>query len=266
MKRILLILIIVLWQSVVWAQISVKGKITDVNGKGVEYVSVGVDSLFTISDVDGYFELKIPDGHTAPMIFHHISYRTQQLPFDTYKSGSVSVKLEEDIYNLSNVIISNKELKEKTISHKGFKAPGDVGFNNIRNSIYEIGPIVNNKNNYLVRSFNFKVEECTYSYCTVRIIVYEVNDKKITPVQHKPIYIDFSDKKQFTEHTVEVKEDILLKKNQKYYIGLAVVSSSGKGTIHFPAYIRKGYVRNLTSGKIKKLPATIGLSMKGFVF
>ena len=112
MKRILLILIIVLWQSVVWAQISVKGKITDVNGKGVEYVSVGVDSLFTISDVDGYFELKIPDGHTAPMIFHHISYRTQQLPFDTFKSGSVSVKLEEDIYNLSNIIISNKELKE----------------------------------------------------------------------------------------------------------------------------------------------------------
>ena len=48
MKRILLILIIVLWQSVVWAQISVKGKITDVNGKGVEYVSVGVDSLFTL--------------------------------------------------------------------------------------------------------------------------------------------------------------------------------------------------------------------------
>ena len=103
MKRILLILIIVLWQNVVWAQISVKGKITDVNGKGVEYVSVGVDSLFTISDVDGYFELKIPDGHTAPMIFHHISYRTQQLPFDTFKSGSVSVKLEEDIYNLSNI-------------------------------------------------------------------------------------------------------------------------------------------------------------------
>ena len=51
MKRILLILIIVLWQNVVWAQISVKGKITDVNGKGVEYVSVGVDSLFTITSV-----------------------------------------------------------------------------------------------------------------------------------------------------------------------------------------------------------------------
>lgn len=59
MKRILLVLIIALCQSVVWAQISVKGKITDVNGKGVEYVSVGVDSLFTISDADGYFELKI---------------------------------------------------------------------------------------------------------------------------------------------------------------------------------------------------------------
>ena len=265
MKRILFILIIVLWQNAVLAQISVKGKITDVDGKGIEFVSVCVDSLFTVSDTDGNFELRIPDGHTDPMTFHHISYRTQQVPFDTYKNGDVNVKLEEDVYNLSNVIISNKEIKEKAISHKGIKTPGDVAFNNIKNSIYEIGPIVNNKNDYLVRSFNFKVEECTYSHCTVRIIVYYINDKKFTPVQHKPIYIDFSDKEQFTEHTIEVKEDLLLKKNQKYYIGLAVVSSSGKGTIHFPAYIRKGYVRNLTSCKTKKLPATIGLSMKGFV-
>ena len=68
MKRILLILIIVLWQSVVWAQISVKGKITDVNGKGVEYVSVGVDSLFTniiytLVGICGLFNIGILFNH-----------------------------------------------------------------------------------------------------------------------------------------------------------------------------------------------------------
>jgi hypothetical protein len=262
----LVLVLYLLVNITVSAQVTVKGKITDQNGRGIEYVSITVDSLLAISDAEGNYEISVPNGHVSNMIFHHIAYRPYQLPYDVYKLGTQNVQLEENAYELSNVIVSNKALKEKSISHKGLKTPGDVSFKNIRNSIYEIGPVIDNNKDYMIKDLNFKVEECTYTSCTVRIIIYEINDKKFVPVQHRPIYIKFSDKSQFKEHTIGVNEEIILKKNHTYYIGVAVVSTNGKGIINFPAYLRSGYVRNLSSGKIKKFPATLGISMRGLVW
>jgi hypothetical protein len=56
---------------------------------------------------------------------------------------------------------------------------------------------------------------------------------------------------------------VKLQKRHKYYVGLAVVSTNGIGEIHFPAYIHKGYVRNLGTNKTRKFPATMGISLRG---
>lgn len=55
---------------------------------------------------------------------------------------------------------------------------------------------------------------------------------------------------------------IALRKGKDYFIGLTIVSGS-KGTIHFPATLRSGFVRNLIKGTIKKLPATVGIGITG---
>ena len=49
----------------------------------------------------------------------------------------------------------------------------------------------------------------------------------------------------------------------KYYIGVAVMASSGNGEIHFPAYFKKGCVRNLCTDRKKNLPVTLGVSLYG---
>ena len=262
-KRICFIMLILCWVVTASAQVKVRGKVSNSYGQGIEYVSIRVDSLYAVSDAEGNFELEVPKGHTDQMVVHHISYRTKQIPFESYKTGQLDIQLEEDVYELSDVVISNKKLKEKAVSHKGVKMPGDVSFRNTKYATYDIGPIIKNKRDYLIKSFNFKVEECTYTRCVLRIIVYEVKGKQFVPVQHKPIYLNFSDKQQFTEQTVDVKEEIILKKGHTYYIGVAVVDSNGKGIINFPAYLRSGYARNLNTKKTKKLPATLGISMKG---
>ena len=262
-KRICFIALILCWVVMASAQVKVRGKVSNSYGQGIEYVSIRVDSLYAVSDAEGNFELEVPKGHTDQMVVHHISYRTKQIPFESYKTGQLDIQLEEDVYELSDVVISNKKLKEKAVSHKGVKMPGDVSFRNTKYANYDIGPIIKNKRDYLIKSFNFKVEECTYTRCVLRIIVYEVKGKQFVPVQHKPIYLNFSDKQQFTEQTVDVKEEIILKKGHTYYIGVAVVDSNGKGIINFPAYLRSGYIRNLNTKKTKKLPATLGISMKG---
>lgn len=267
MQKIVFAIGLALFYSVLAAaQVKVKGRICDTNGQGIEYVSINVDSLFAISDAEGVFEMDVPKGHTAPMVFRHISYRSKEVPFDVYKSGCVDVELEESAQELPLILVSNKKLKEKSVSHKGLKVPGDVAFNNINHTVYEIGPVVNNKKDYIIKSLHFKVEECTYTNCTIRIVIYEMSQGEYTPVQRNPIYMDFSDKTQFTEHTVEVKEEIMLKKGRRYYVGVAMVSSNGKGSIHFPAYLHSGYIRNSATGQTYKLPATLGISMKGVVW
>ncbi len=43
----------------------------------------------------------------------------------------------------------------------------------------------------------------------------------------------------------------------------AVSDSSGNGEIHFPAYFKKGCVRNLCTDRKKNLPVTLGVSLYG---
>ena len=39
------------------------------------------------------------------------------------------------------------------------------------------------------------------------------------------------------------------------------LTSSGNGEIHFPAYFKKGCVRNLCTDRKKNLPVTLGVSL-----
>lgn len=261
--KIFLLGLLLLEPSLGMAQYRIEGMVKNELGEGVEYASVKVDSFYTVSDLKGYFELDLPKGERKELMITHLSYKPVALPWNSYKTGHVEVTMKENVSNLAEVSIAGKKIKEKKISHKGIKAPGDVVFRNITNTTYEIGPIVSNKKDYLVKTLDFKVKKCTFTECVVRIIIYEIKDNHLVPIQRKPIYLKFSNRQQKEDYAVKPSENIMLLKGHDYYVGVAVVSSTSKGEIHFPAFLRKGYVRNLVSGKMKKLPATMGISMTG---
>ena len=245
------------------SQIHVMGKVLSQEGTPVEYASIKVDSLFFFSDLNGNFDLTIPHGHTSDMVFSHISYHSVKVPYSLYEKGKLTVHLTEKVEELSAVTVSGLKGQEKRIASKGMKMPGDVSFRNIKNTVFETGPILSKKHDYQVRDLEFKMVKCTYTTCTIRIIIYDVTDGKFAPVLYEPLYIKFNDKNKNMDYVAKLKEDVRLLKKRKYYVGLAVVSTNGTGEIHFPAYIHKGYVRNLGTNKTRKCPATIGVSLIG---
>lgn len=69
------------------------------------------------------------------------------------------------------------------------------------------------------------------------------------PVQHRPLYVRLSEISDKKDLSVWIEEPLKLERNHKYYIGVAVMASSGNGEIHFPAYFKKGCVRNLCTDR-----------------
>lgn len=262
-RKITLSLGLMLVSASCLAQSRVTGQVVNEQGDGVEYASIKIDTLYAVSDLQGRFSIDIPKGERKDMVVSHLSYQPVVVPFLSYQKEHFKVTMKEKANDLTAVTVQGKKLKPMKISHKGIKTPGGVSFKNVKNTTYEVGPIVANKKDYLVKSFDFKLSKCTYHYCVIRIIVYEIKGGTLVPIQSKPVYLKFSDKQQKETYSVKPTENIFLQKGHDYYVGVAVVSSNGTGEVSFPAYLRKGYVRNLVSGKMKKLPATMGISLTG---
>ena len=80
MKKILvfvMLITIITVASPVSAQTSVKGHVVNERGETVEYVSIGFeeDSVGTISDANGNFELEIPANRKNDLVFTHVSFQ-----------------------------------------------------------------------------------------------------------------------------------------------------------------------------------------------
>lgn len=243
--------------------ITIKGHVADANGSGIEYVSIHVDSLYTVSDRDGNFSLTIPDDVKADLVVNHISYEPYALKNSLWhRSTNLAITLKEKVNDLADVaIVSGK--KQKSIVDKGMRAPGDVTFHNIKNTTYEIGPLFTPKKNFFVGSAQLRVTKNSFTSCTIRLIIYEIKGNRFVPVHHSPLYLHLSQVSDKRDFTFMPEEPIKLLRSHKYYVGVAVMASNGVGEIHFPAYLRKGCVRNLCTDKKKNLPATLGVSLLG---
>src|SRR5574344_2375467 len=245
------------------AQVHVVGNVLSEKGVGVEYVSVQVDSIYMISDSKGHFDITIPQGHTSNMIVSHLSFESQSIPFGEYKGGKVSVLLKEKSYILSDVTISNKKQKISQIVGTGVAIPGGVIYYNCNHTDYETGPVIRSNHNYQVTNVKFHVNECTYSFCTIRIIIYEIVKSAFIPIHHFPIYIKLDNIRHNYDINQEVTENIQLKEGHQYMVGLAIVESNGTGKLHLPGFFHKGYVRAFKKDKLKKLPVSTRLSLYG---
>ena len=79
MRRLAFVLSCLLVHGLVFAQDKiVAGRVVNERGDGIEYVSIGIpkDTVYTVSDTQGYFRLLIPDGKTEDVVFKHVSYET----------------------------------------------------------------------------------------------------------------------------------------------------------------------------------------------
>lgn len=253
------------------AQTTIFGDVKNIDGHHIEYVSLRVDSQYTISDKDGNFVLRIPEGHRSDLVVSHLSYKTQTIPYAQYRSGSLHVRLEEKVQTIGDVTIAAPRAKIVKVGRQGMKMPGDAAFTTNPEDggnhfyDYELGPVIKPGKNYLLRQFSLHIDKCTYQSCVLRLTAYEVCGGNIAPVQHRPIYIHCGKDHQNTDYTQRFLDNIVFKKGHTYYIGIALVSAEGAGSISFPACLHRGYAHKLDTGRIKKLPASLALNLSGIV-
>ena len=72
---------------------TIKGHVADEFGKNVEFASIYVDSIYTVSDKEGNFSIVVPDDIKQQLVISHISYQTCIIPYNVY-----SKKLRYSLY------------------------------------------------------------------------------------------------------------------------------------------------------------------------
>jgi hypothetical protein len=264
MKKKLYLLFFLLVASIfdLKAQVKISGLVQNEEHVGIEYATICVDSIFTLTDKEGRFALEIPVNIKSPMTCSHISYKKKMIPYSQYKGGNVCVVMEDRVYDIAEASVAARKGKATTILRKGMKLPGDVAFGNAPSGKIEIGPKFKASDNFIIDYFNLHIEECTYEQCILRLIVYKVVENQFEPVSSKPIYINLSPVNKNSDVKIMTNSPITLQKGNEYFVGLSIVSGS-QGTIHFPAALRKGIARNVVKGTMKNLPATVGIAVIG---
>lgn len=249
----------------VYCQETIIGSVKSSDGHAVEYATISVDGIFTLSDVNGCFSLFLPKGHTPNLCVTHISYKTKVIPRSIYSSGNLEITLEEAVNELSNItVISGKKKKLKAISGTGMRIPGgDACFRNEHNGVKEIGPIVKADHDFQVENITLKILSNTYTKCTLRVILYEINGKKLTPIINKPLYAEAKVSSNSYSLAFTLREHIEFQKGHRYFAGLSIVSASKEGELHIPAYFHSGFGHNTLTGNTRKVPASIGLKILG---
>ncbi len=249
--------------NAVFAQLVVKGKITDSDGAAVEFANICVDSIYVMSDAKGNFKINVPQGIKTPMQVSHISYETVDVGYAEYKGGTVSVVMKPRSNQLPDVAVVGGKSKAKRIVIKGMKMPGDVAFSGTTTGMYAYGPIFKVKKNFLVDSIKFTVYECTYSECLLRVIIYEESGKNFVPVMSKPLYVSCTPSQNGKDLVVAVDDRTLLQKGRVYYAALCPVSSTGKGNVSFRAYAHKGCAWDIDKQHTVKIPVSMAAVLVG---
>jgi hypothetical protein len=95
MKRLLLLTIgILLTVTTLFAQRQVSGNVSDEAGVPLigAYVTIKGKSLGTVTDYDGYYEVKVPAG-TNTLVFSFLGFGTKEVELGT--SDQINVVLDE---------------------------------------------------------------------------------------------------------------------------------------------------------------------------
>lgn len=106
-RHVLLGLLLLLWQSTVFAQqtTAVKGRVTDEKGEPLPGVSVKIKSApgGTTTDENGNFQLNAPGN--ASLIFSYVGYVAQTIAINNQSSLSVSLMVDNAGTNLDEVVV-----------------------------------------------------------------------------------------------------------------------------------------------------------------
>ncbi|OYQ36319.1 hypothetical protein CHU92_09875 [Flavobacterium cyanobacteriorum] len=108
------------------AQSQVKGKITTTTGQAIPFVNIGIENTYTgtTANEEGQYELILKNTGKYTLVFQSLGFKTKKVPV-TINSfpHTLNVTLEDETYELNEVVISNSEdpaygIIRQAIAHK----------------------------------------------------------------------------------------------------------------------------------------------------
>ena len=90
----------------------VKGKITDQAGEPLPFVSIYIENTYigTTSNEKGFYELNVQNQEQVKLVFQYLGYKTQKHVLNLTKLPlNFDVSLEEENYNLNEVVLNSKD-------------------------------------------------------------------------------------------------------------------------------------------------------------
>jgi len=269
MKRALIFAILIAIMTIVSpvsAQTIVKGHVVNERGETVEYVSVGFeeDSIGTISDANGNFELEIPANRKYDLVFTHVSFQKGIVPHETYANGQqLTVTMKDKVVELAEVVVGKKNKPQK-IAGKAISGPIASFRGKGKEDALEWGPVFKCKKDYVISDILLTIKGSSYQWCVLSFNIYEIQGSKFLNILNKPIYqrIEKSDGKQQLD--IQPEETIVLTGKKKYYISVAVIDSDRYGILDMQSQFKTSYARNITKGKKRKLPIGPAIMVQGY--
>ena len=278
---------LLLLPSLLFAQehVTVKGRIVNEKGDGIEYVQIGMPShqIGTISTADGRFEIEVP---CDTLYFFHVSYQPAAYPV-TGPADDVVIVLHEQ--ELPPAVFIGGNTKEKYLLKPGTGLMKGMGIitTSLRSehpSGREIGSVALTKKPFLVRDILLTVRSNHIPGCVASINIYRIEGKResFVNVLHKPIYFDVAVSDNPQEFDLQPEETLLLEPGI-YFIAFQIVGCDNEAlrafltksederefwemSMDFNIYLKSSYVREVALGEIEHLPVNIGVAVKGLEF
>ncbi len=266
-------------------RVTVKGRIINENGDGIEYVQLGVPKLQigAISDADGRFEIDMP---CDTLEFFHVSYLRAAYPV-TGPADDVVIVLHEQ--ELPPAVSIGGNTKEKYLMRPGTNVLKNMGvISTVLRSEHpsgrEIGSVAQTKKPFLVQDILFSVHSNHVPGCVASINIYRIEGKEesFVNVLHKPIYFDVAVSNDPQDFDIQPEETLLLEPG-RYFIAFQIVGCDNEAlqaflaktqeerknwemSMDFDIYLKSSYVREVALGKMEHLPVNIGVAVKGMEY
>ena len=244
------------------------GRVTDGNGDSIEYVSIGIpnDTIFTVSDVNGYFRFQLPGNDTRAIVFSHLSY--DPFTLDSKESGSSTEGLSIilNYHELPEAVVLPDKGKSVTVLGKGLRWAGaGFGLSNKWGGILneEWGSKVRLRKPTRIEKAELECKLDDVEKAVLSFVIYEITKDSTTfvPVQHAPVYQTILPGDEY-ETLVFEEQEVLLLDPGTYYFAVKFVEFEGDGALDCKGYFKSSYVR----GDDMNFPLGIGLKVTGIEF
>ena len=234
----------------------------------VEYVNIGIvgKNIGTVSDQNGKYTLQIDlecynDTLRFSCIGYH-SYSVKVSDFINLNNGNVS--LEKRLYELTEVVIRPKNVKQKTlgITTRGMTSACFVdSVNGVKGA--EIGVLMTNKKKAFIKEININISRFSYDTIFYRINIHKsLGKKQFENILSNPIYVVSSKEEVKNKITIDLRPLNLVVEGD-FLVTFESVKDLGPGMFCFYASLfNKSYFRAASQGTWKTISSGISISVE----